>query len=171
VEVHKVVRRRGSHIFWTVGSHMAVKCSMLTRRPLLSCRKICGAHFCQKLIQLQDHSAAGRIMYIDKQNYLIGNRTRDFPTCSIVPQPNVLTRVPLRRFLKLPLSQPQTKKKSVLFIFSVANTLKEHYVSKSGIAAILMWNSGTVHTSFGPPGRACIGPSDRDQPFPSDSSD
>jgi hypothetical protein len=30
----------------------------------------------------------------EKSNYLIGNRTRDLPACSIVPQPATLQRDP-----------------------------------------------------------------------------
>jgi hypothetical protein len=36
----------------------------------------------------QGHSAAGSIRSIEKSNDLIGNRTRDLPACSIVPQPS-----------------------------------------------------------------------------------
>jgi hypothetical protein len=37
---------------------------------------------------------AGRIRSIEKSNDLIGNRTRDLPACSIVPQPTKLTCEP-----------------------------------------------------------------------------
>jgi hypothetical protein len=33
---------------------------------------------------------AGRIRSIEKSNDLIGNRTRDFPACSILPRPTTL---------------------------------------------------------------------------------
>jgi hypothetical protein len=39
-------------------------------------------------------SAAGRIRSIEKSNDLIGNRTRDLPACSVVPQPSTLPRAP-----------------------------------------------------------------------------
>jgi hypothetical protein len=43
---HRVVRRRGSHIFYTIGSQMAVRLSALrTGRPLPP-REISGTHFC-----------------------------------------------------------------------------------------------------------------------------
>jgi hypothetical protein len=42
----------------------------------------------------QGHSAAGRIRSIEKSNYLIGNRTRDLPAYSIVPQPTTLPLAP-----------------------------------------------------------------------------
>jgi hypothetical protein len=37
---------------------------------------------------------AGRIRSIEKSNDLIGNRTRDLPACSIVPQSITLPRAP-----------------------------------------------------------------------------
>jgi hypothetical protein len=37
---------------------------------------------------------AGRIRTIGKSNYLIGNRIRNLSSCSIVPQPATLPRVP-----------------------------------------------------------------------------
>jgi len=36
----------------------------------------------------QGHCAAGRIMSMENSSDTIGNRTRDLPTCSAVPQPN-----------------------------------------------------------------------------------
>jgi hypothetical protein len=41
------------------------------------------------------HSGAGRIRSNEKSKDLIGNRTRDLPACSIVPQPTTLLRAPL----------------------------------------------------------------------------
>jgi hypothetical protein len=57
-------------------------------------RKIPGTHFCQRLSRSQDHSSAGMIRSIEKSNDLIGNRTRDLLSCSIVPQPATLSHVP-----------------------------------------------------------------------------
>jgi len=65
-----------------------------TYRPPLPPRNIPGTHFCQRLSQLQGHSAAGRIMPMKKSNDTIGNRTRDLPACSAVPQPTALPRAP-----------------------------------------------------------------------------
>jgi hypothetical protein len=42
----------------------------------------------------QGHSAAGRVRSTEKANDLIGNRTHDFPACSIVPEPTTLPRAP-----------------------------------------------------------------------------
>jgi hypothetical protein len=78
MEAHRVVRRRGPQ--------MAVRLSALRANHPLPPRKIPGAHSCQSVSQPQGHSAAGRIRSIEKSDALIGNRTRDFPACSIVPQ-------------------------------------------------------------------------------------
>jgi hypothetical protein len=37
---------------------------------------------------------AGSIRSIEKSSDLIGNRTRDLPTCSTAPQPTTLLRAP-----------------------------------------------------------------------------
>jgi len=44
--------------------------------------------------QPQGHIAAGRIMSMQNSNGTIGNRTRDLPVCSAVPQPTVPSRAP-----------------------------------------------------------------------------
>jgi len=46
-----------------------------------------GAYFCQKLSRPQCQSAAGRIVSMKNSNGPIGNRTRNLPACSSVPQP------------------------------------------------------------------------------------
>jgi hypothetical protein len=56
-------------------------------QPPFTPRKIPGTHFCYRLSQLQGRSVAGRIKSIEKSKDLIGNQTRDFPACGIVPQP------------------------------------------------------------------------------------
>jgi hypothetical protein len=61
----------------------------LTLRPPFNPRKIPGTHFYWRLSRPQGHSAAGRIRSIEQFDYLVGNRTRDLPPCSIVPQPPV----------------------------------------------------------------------------------
>jgi hypothetical protein len=52
-----------------------------------------------RLSQPRDHSATGRTTLIEKSNNLIGNRTRDLPACSIVPQPTTPLRVPRVRWI------------------------------------------------------------------------
>jgi len=64
------------------------------RRPLPS-GNIPGTHFCYKLSQPQGHSAAWRIVSMKNVNDTIGNRTRDLPTCSSVPQTTMPPRSPI----------------------------------------------------------------------------
>jgi hypothetical protein len=73
---------------------MAVRLSALRAGRSLPPRKIPGTQFCQRLSRPQGHSAAGRIRSIEKSNDLIGIRSRNFPACSIVPQPTTLPRAP-----------------------------------------------------------------------------
>jgi hypothetical protein len=56
-------------------------------------RKNSGTHFCSTLSRPQGHSAAGKVRSIEKSSDIIGNHTRDFPTCSVVPQPTTLPHV------------------------------------------------------------------------------
>ena len=65
-----------------------------THRPPLPPGNIPGTHFCYGLSQPQGHSAAGRIMSMEKSNNTIGNQTRDLPACSAVPQPTAPPRAP-----------------------------------------------------------------------------
>ena len=53
---------------------------------------IFDTHFCQRLSWPQGHSAAGRIMLVKNCIDTSGNRNRDLPACSSVPQ--LLHRVP-----------------------------------------------------------------------------
>jgi hypothetical protein len=72
---------------------MAVKLSALCAGwPLFTPRKVPGTHFCLRLSQPQGRSAARRVKSIEESNDLIGNRTRDLPACSIVPQPTTVPR-------------------------------------------------------------------------------
>jgi len=63
-----------------------------THRPPLPPGNIPGTHFCYRPSQPQGHSATGRIMSIKNSNDTIGNRTRDLPACSAVPQPTAPPR-------------------------------------------------------------------------------
>jgi len=76
-------------------AHDGGKAVSLTYRPLLPQGNIPGTHFCWRLGWLQGHSAAGRIMSMKNFNDTIGNRTRDLPACSAVPQPTAPLRVPV----------------------------------------------------------------------------
>jgi len=69
-----------------------------------------GTHFCWRVNQPQGHSAAGRIMSVKNSNGIIGNRTRDHPACSAVPQTAAPIRAPLsRKLLRKPLSLHNSK--------------------------------------------------------------
>ena len=50
-----------------------------------------GTHF--RWSRPQRHSEAGRFMVMKKSIETIGNRTRDLPACSAVPQPTAPPRV------------------------------------------------------------------------------
>ena len=54
-----------------------------------------GIHFCQRPSQTQGHSAAGRIMPIKNSSDAIGNRARNLPGCSSMPQPTAPPCAPL----------------------------------------------------------------------------
>jgi hypothetical protein len=88
------VRGRGCHIFYTVGSQVAVRLSALRAGRPLPPRKISGTHLCLRLSRPRGHNAAGNIRWIEESNDLIGNRNRDLSTCSIVPQPTMLPCAP-----------------------------------------------------------------------------
>jgi len=66
-----------------------VRLSDLRTGRLYLPRNIPGTHFFQRLIRPQGPSAAGRIMSSDTT----GNRSRDFPACSAVPQPTAPPRL------------------------------------------------------------------------------
>jgi hypothetical protein len=59
----------------------------LTHRPPLPSVNTHGNHFCYRLSRPQGHSATGRIMSLKISNDTIGNRNRDLPVCSVVPEP------------------------------------------------------------------------------------
>ena len=77
--------------------HMkVVRLSALRTGRLYPPGNITGTHLYQRLSRPQDHSAAGRIMSMKNSNDTIGNRTRDLPDCSAVPQPTVPPRAQIR---------------------------------------------------------------------------
>ena len=78
--------------FQRQSAHEGGKIVSPMNRPPLPPENIPGTHFYYRLSQPQGHSAAGRIMSMKNSNDTIGNRTRDFPTCSAVPQPTAPPR-------------------------------------------------------------------------------
>jgi hypothetical protein len=85
VEAHRAVRRRGSHIFYKIGSPVTVKLSALrSGRPLVPRRFLVVISVRGWVDALA--IAAGRNRLIEKWNDLSGKRTRDVSACSIVLQ-------------------------------------------------------------------------------------
>ena len=81
--------------------HMkVVRLSALRTGHLYPPGNIPGTHFCYRLSQPQGHGAARRIMSMKNSNDTIGNRTRDLPTCSTVPQPSAPLRTPLPAWVR-----------------------------------------------------------------------
>ena len=73
--------------------HMKVKrLSALRTGRLYPAGNIPGTHFCYRLSQPQGPRVAGRITSMKNFSDTIGNRTRDLPACSAVPQPAALPR-------------------------------------------------------------------------------
>jgi hypothetical protein len=69
MEAHRIVRRRGSHVFYVICSLMAVRLPGLS--PFTSRRFL--VLISVRLSLLQDHSAAERIRLIENSGDLIGN--------------------------------------------------------------------------------------------------
>jgi hypothetical protein len=86
VKFHRVARRRGSHIFLTVSSQMAVRLSNLRAgRPLHPGKFLV-------LISLRGWVKRRAIMWLEvlcslkNVNHLMGNWSRDVQACNLVPQ-------------------------------------------------------------------------------------
>jgi hypothetical protein len=61
-------------------------------RPRLPPGNIPGTYFCQRLRRPQGHSATEKNKSMKNSNDTIGNRARDLPVCSAVPQPTAPPR-------------------------------------------------------------------------------
>ena len=68
-------------------AHEVGKVVSPTHRSPLPLGNIPGDQFCWRLSWRQGRSAARSIMSMKNSNDTIGNRTRDLPACSAVPQP------------------------------------------------------------------------------------
>jgi hypothetical protein len=77
---------------------MEVKLSTVLVGSALLPKKILGIHYYKRLSELQSHNAAGRIRYIET-SYDIGNRNRNLPVSSLVPQPATLPHLRKLNFL------------------------------------------------------------------------
>jgi hypothetical protein len=74
-------------------THEGGKVVSPTHRPSLPPGKIPGTHFYYRLSRLQGHKTTGRIKSLKNSSDSIGNRTRDLPVCSTVPQPTAPPRL------------------------------------------------------------------------------
>jgi len=74
-----------------------IRLSALHTGRLYPPRNIPGTHSCWRLSQYQGHIAAGRIMSMKNSSDIIGNRTRNLPACSAVPQPTAPPRASLQQ--------------------------------------------------------------------------
>ena len=82
---------------WGPGFHDNRHIKVVTLSDLGTCHLyrpgiIASTHFCQRLSRSQGHSVVRRIISLENSNDTIGNRTRDLPACSEVPQPTVPPR-------------------------------------------------------------------------------
>jgi len=80
--------------FYDSRNTKVVRLSALRTGRLYPPGNIPGTHFYQRLSLHQGHSAAGRIVPMKNSNDTIGNRTRDLPACSSMPQPSAPSRAP-----------------------------------------------------------------------------
>ena len=76
------------------GHMKAVRLSALATGLFTPPGNVPGIYVCQKLSRPQGHSATERIKSIKNFNDPIGNRNRDLPACSAVPQPTAPRRAP-----------------------------------------------------------------------------
>ena len=70
-------------------------------RPPVPPRKYSWYSFLLEAEPTQGHSAAGRILSVKNSNDNIGNRTRDLPACSTVPQTTTPSRAPTYQMYRL----------------------------------------------------------------------
>ena len=96
-------------------AHEGGKVVSLTHRPSLPPGNIPGTRFCQRLSQHQGHIAAGRIVSMKNSNDIIGNRTRNLPTRSAMPQPTALPRASCITYTKFRMLRVMASDEGYLF--------------------------------------------------------
>ena len=77
----------------------------------------------------QCHSATGRIMSMKNSDDTIGDRTRDLPACSAVPQPTALLRAPK----KCGVSGISIEETENAFSVFVGNQKKRDHIEEMGV--------------------------------------
>jgi len=102
-----------------------IRLSALRTGHLYASEDISSNYFSQRLSQPESHSAAGRIMSMKNSNNTNGNRTRDLPACSTVPQP---TAPPAA----CPQKEPQCHKNSA-FSYDIIRGKIRHFMWPSVI--------------------------------------
>jgi hypothetical protein len=95
-EASRVVRHRGFHMFKTVDSQMAVMLSALRSWRLLPPGIFMVLISVKSWVPPQSHSATWIIRSVEKSSD-VGNRTRNLPACSIIPQPTTVPHAPKER--------------------------------------------------------------------------
>jgi hypothetical protein len=106
MEAHRVVRRRGSHIFYTIGSEMPVRSALCAGRLLAPGRFLVLISVTGRVYPRATMRLVG-LGKLKKSNDFFGNRTRGLLACSIVPQPTTVSRAShslLEKAKKLPTS-------------------------------------------------------------------
>jgi hypothetical protein len=94
MKAHRVVRRRGSHIFKTICSQMAVRLSAPSAGRPLPPRRFLVPIYVRGCVDPRVIMRLEGLAQTEKSNDLIWNGTRDLPACSIVPQPITIPRAP-----------------------------------------------------------------------------
>jgi hypothetical protein len=92
MKAHRILRRRGFHIFYTIGSQMAVRLSAPRAGRLLHPRKIHGTHSVRGWV---DPRAIVRLEWLGQlknPTTSSGIEPATFRACTIVPQPTKLPR-------------------------------------------------------------------------------
>jgi hypothetical protein len=93
VEAHSVVRHRGSYIFCTIGSRMAVGCQPYAPAAFHSPKWFLVHISVRGWVRLE---GLGKLK---NSSDLIGNWIHDLPTCRIGPQPTTPPRAPFTEIM------------------------------------------------------------------------
>ena len=83
----RIAESWGSQISWQSADEGG-KVVSPTHRPPLPPLNIPGTHSCWRLSRPQGHNTGGRIMSMNNSNDTVGNRIRELPARSAMPQPN-----------------------------------------------------------------------------------